>query len=77
MHRTIESLVAEEHRLREQQASGEHSVADRRRHAKVTAAPDTCWDHLRRRRAIREARLEPGAATARDGSVVERFEQQR
>jgi hypothetical protein len=66
--------MAEEHRLWEQQASGEHSEADRRRHAKLSAA-DTCWDRLRQRRAIREARLEPGAATARDESVVESYEQ--
>jgi hypothetical protein len=67
--------VAEEHRLSEQQASGEHSEADRRRHAELTAALDTCWDLLRQRRALREAGLEPGAATARDESVVESYEQ--
>jgi hypothetical protein len=67
--------VAEEHRLWEQQASGEHSEADRRRHAGLTAAPDTCWDSLRQRRALLEAELEPGAATARDESLVESYEQ--
>jgi hypothetical protein len=67
--------VAEEHRLWEQQASGEHSQADRRRHAKLTAAPDTCSDRPRQRRAIRQAGLEPGAATAQDESVVESYEQ--
>jgi hypothetical protein len=75
IHQTIEQLVAEEHRLWEQQASGEHSEADRRRHAELTVALDTCWDLLRQRRALREAGLEPGAATARDESVVESYEQ--
>jgi len=67
--------VAELHGLWEQQASGKHSEADRRRHAELTAALDTCWDRLRQRRARREAGLEPGAATARDESVVETYEQ--
>jgi hypothetical protein len=67
--------VAEEHRLWEQQASGEHSEADRRRHAELTAAADTCWDSLRQRRALLEAELEPGAATTRDESLVESYEQ--
>jgi Protein of unknown function (DUF2630) len=74
IHRTIEPLVAEEHWLWEQQARGEHSEADRRRHAELTAVLDACWDRLRQRRA-REAGLEPGAATARDESVVESYEQ--
>jgi len=42
--------------------------------SELTAAPDTCWDRLRQRPAIREAGLEPGAATARDESVVESYE---
>jgi hypothetical protein len=64
-------------RVWEQHASGEHSEADRHRHAKLTAAPDTCWDRLRQRRTIREAELEPGAAAARDESVVESYGQER
>jgi thioredoxin reductase (NADPH) len=52
--------VAEKHRLWEQQASSEHSGADRRRDAKLTEAPDTCWDRLRQRRARREARTRTG-----------------
>ena len=75
IHQTIEQLVAEEHRLWEQQASGEHSEADRRRHAELTEAPDACWDRLRQRRARREAGLDPGAAPRRDESVVESYEQ--
>ncbi|HYJ51063.1 MAG TPA: DUF2630 family protein [Microbacterium sp.] len=75
IHRTIEPPLADAHRLREQQASSEHSEADRRRDAELTEAPDTCWDRLRQRRARREAGLEPGAAPMRDESVVESYEQ--
>ena len=75
IHRTIEPPLADAYRLWEQQASGEHSEADRRRHAELTEAPDTCWDRLRQRRARREAGLEPGAAPMRDESVVESYEQ--
>jgi len=67
--------LADAHGLWEQQASSEHSEADRRRHAELTEAPDTCWDRLRQRRARREAGLEPGAAPMRDESVVESHEQ--
>jgi hypothetical protein len=67
--------MAEEYPLWEQQASGEHSEADRRGHAELTAALDICWDRLRQRRARREAGLEPGAAAARDESLVESYEQ--
>jgi hypothetical protein len=68
--------MPEEHRLWEQ-ASSEHSEADRRRHAELSATLDTCWDSLRQRRARREAGLEPGGANARDGSVVESYEESR
>ena len=64
IHRTIEPPLADAHRLWEQQASGEHSEADRRRHAELTATLDTCWD-------------EPGGASARDGSVAESYEESR
>jgi len=67
--------LADAHRLSEQQARGEHSEADRRRHAELTEAPDTRSDRLRQRRARREAGLEPGAAPMRDESVVESYEQ--
>jgi hypothetical protein len=69
--------LADAHGLWEQQASSEHSEADRRRHAELTATLDTCWDSLRQRRARREAGLERGGASARDGSVLESYEQWR
>jgi Protein of unknown function (DUF2630) len=75
IHRTIEPPLADAHRLWEQQASSEHSEADRRGDAELTEAPDTWWDRLRERRALREAGLEPGAAPMRDESVVESYEQ--
>ena len=68
--------MAEEHRLWEQ-ASSERSEADRRKHAELSATLDTCWDSLRQRRARREAGLEPGGASTREGSVIESYEQWR
>ena len=75
IHETIEELVAEEHHLWEKEASGEHSEADRRRQAELTVSLDTCWDLLRQRRALREAALDADAASAREESVVESYEQ--
>ena len=75
IHETIEGLVAEEHRLWEKEASGEHSEADRRRQAELAVSLDTCWDLLRQRRALREAGLDADAASAREESVVESYEQ--
>jgi hypothetical protein len=75
IHETIEELVAEEHRLWEREAAGEHSEDDRRRQAELTSALDTCWDLLRQRRALREAGLDENAARARDEPVVEGYQQ--
>ena len=61
IHGTIEQLVAEEHELWQRESAGNASEADRQR--------------LRQRRALREADLDPDAATARDTSVVESYEQ--
>jgi Protein of unknown function (DUF2630) len=36
---------------------------------------DQCWDLLRQRRALREAGLDPDAASARSPEVVERYQQ--
>jgi hypothetical protein len=67
--------LADAHRLCEQQASSEHSEADRRRDAELTEAPDSRWDRLRQRRERREAGLEEGAAPMRDEPVVESYQQ--
>jgi hypothetical protein len=75
IHETIEQLVAEEHRLWEGQAHGEHTEADRRRLAELKVGLDTCWDLLRQRQAREEFGLDPGVAKPREESVVENYEQ--
>jgi len=75
IHETIEQLVAEEHRLWEAQAHGEHSEEDRRKLAELKVGLDTCWDLLRQRQARQEHGLDPDFARARDESVVENYEQ--
>jgi hypothetical protein len=75
IHGTIEQLVAEEHELWQRESAGNASDADRQRLQQVKVSLDQCWDLLRQRRALREADLDPDAATARDTSVVESYEQ--
>lgn len=73
IHKMIEDLVAEEHRLWDDEAAGGDSDADRQRLAEVKVALDRCWDLLRQRRAYAEQSLDPNAAQARDESVVENY----
>ena len=75
MHWTIEQLVAEEHEHWERESARFASEEDRRRLRKRKASLDQSWDLLRQRRALREAGLDPAAATVRDPSVVESYEQ--
>ncbi len=75
IQRTIEELVAEEHRLWEDQARGGHAETDRQRLAVVKVTLDRCWDLLRQRRAYEEHSLDPDAATLREASVVENYRQ--
>ena len=72
---TIEQLVAEEHRLWEDQARGTHTDTDRQRLEVVKVTLDRCWDLLRQRRAYEEHHLDPDAARTRDASVVENYQQ--
>lgn len=73
IHKQIEDLVAEEHRLWEDESRGGNVEADRQRLAEVKVALDKCWDLLRQRRAFTENALDPNAAVARDESVVENY----
>jgi hypothetical protein len=73
IHTMIEQLVAEEHRLWEDEANGGNTEADSKKLAEVKVALDTCWDLLRQRRAFAEQKLDPDAAQARDDSVVENY----
>jgi hypothetical protein len=73
IHSMIEQLVAEEHRLWQDEANGGNTEEDSKKLAEVKVALDKCWDLLRQRRAYSENRLDPDAAQPRDESVVENY----
>lgn len=75
IHRRIEELVNEEHRLWDSEASGAASDADRGRLDSLNVTLDQCWDLLRQRRALRAAGLDPNAASVRDEQTVEGYQQ--
>ena len=75
IHRRIEELVAEEHRLWNDEAAGGAGDDDRLRLQELKVTLDQCWDLLRQRRALAGAGLDPDSARVRDESVVERYEQ--
>ncbi len=73
----IESLVTEEHQLRNREQSDASNVdaleADQERLRDVEIELDRCWDLLRQRRALREAGANPDEAHVRDANTVERY----
>ena len=71
----IEELVAEEHRLWDDEAAGGSSDEDAARLAQVKVTLDELWDLLRQRRALRAAGQDPEVARLRDSDTVERYEQ--
>jgi hypothetical protein len=75
----IEGLVAEEHELRsrEQSDTGNPDAleTDKARLRAVEVELDRCWDLLRRRRAFREAGINPDEAQVRDADTVEHYRQ--
>ena len=75
IHSRIEDLVAEEHELWQREASGSTNEDDRRRLEDLKVSLDRLWDLLRQRRALREAGLDPDAASERPPEVVEGYEQ--
>ena len=75
IHGTIEQLVAEEHKLWEQEAAGSATDADRKRLEQVKISLDQCWDLLRQRRALREADFDPDVAAVRSPETVEGYQQ--
>jgi Protein of unknown function (DUF2630) len=75
IHGSIEQLVAEEHQLWERESAGNASDADRQRLGELKVSLDQCWDLLRQRRALRDAGLDPDAASVRPPNVVEGYEQ--
>ena len=75
IHGSIEKLVAEEHELWEREGSGHGSDSDRERLQQLKVSLDQCWDLLRQRQALRDAGLDPDAASPRSADVVESYEQ--
>jgi hypothetical protein len=71
----IEELVAEEHRLWDDEAAGGSSDEDAARLAQVKVTLDELWDLLRQRRALRAAGQDPEVARLRDAETVEHYEQ--
>ena len=72
----IQSLIDEEHDLREKLANGEIDIAEENaRLAAVEAGLDQCWDLLRQRRARREFGEDPDSAQVRPVGEVEGYRQ--
>ena len=80
IHRHINELIEEEHRLRtvgSGGASAAHELPDaerRRRLAQLEMQLDQAWDLLRQREARREWAQDPDRATQRPTRVVENYE---
>jgi hypothetical protein len=72
---TIDELVAEEHKLRQQHEQDNLGPADAERLRHVEESLDQCWDLLRQRRARREYGFNPDEAATRDTGVVEGYRQ--
>jgi hypothetical protein len=75
IHGTIEQLVAEEHKLWEEEAAGHADDESRKRLQELKVSLDQMWDLLHQRRARRDAGLDPDSATARPRDVVENYRQ--
>ncbi|MDR6988650.1 hypothetical protein J2Y66_003154 [Paenarthrobacter nitroguajacolicus] len=71
----IQSLVEEEHRLRDSSGSENDGDDSRARLAQLEAQLDQCWDLLRQRRAKKDAGENPDEAEPRPVSEVEGYRQ--
>jgi PP-loop superfamily ATP-utilizing enzyme len=70
----IESLIEQEHRLREELGAGQiTSEVERAGLARIEVELDQCWDLLRQRRARREFGQDPDTASVRDPGTVENY----
>lgn len=71
----IGKLVAEEHVLYERdEGTGLESV-EKQRLERLNISLDQCWDLLRRRRALRDAGMNPDDAHLRSARTVEGYEE--
>jgi uncharacterized protein DUF2630 len=75
LHRRIDELVAEEHRLERAHVGQALSDAEQQRLAELGVQLDRYWDLLRQRDARRRAGLDPDAAQERSADVVEGYRQ--
>jgi Protein of unknown function (DUF2630) len=70
----INTLVHEEHSLREQAQAGQiDSAEERARLQALEVQLDQCWDLLRQRQARREFGEDPAAAQVRPATEVEGY----
>jgi hypothetical protein len=70
----INTLVHEEHTLREQAQTGQiDSAEERERLRAIEVQLDQCWDLLRQRQARREFGEDPAGAQVRPASEVEGY----
>jgi hypothetical protein len=75
IHRLIDELVAEEHKLERAHIGTQLSDDEQRRLADVGVELDRLWDLLRQRDARRRAGQDPDEAAERPGNVVEGYQQ--
>lgn len=75
IHRRIDELVDEEHRLERAHVGTGLSTEEQARLADLGVQLDRYWDLLRQRDARRRAGLDAGAAQIRGGDVVEGYRQ--
>jgi hypothetical protein len=75
LHRRIDELVAEEHRLERAHVGNALSEAELQRLNELGVQLDRYWDLLRQRDARRRAGLDPDAAQERSADVVEGYRQ--
>ncbi|WP_214406460.1 DUF2630 family protein [Pseudonocardia lacus] len=75
LHRRIDELVAEEHRLERAHIGTALSEDEQQRLGDVAVQLDRLWDLLRQRDARRRAGLDPDDAQERSGGVVEGYQQ--
>ncbi|GAA5124237.1 DUF2630 family protein [Pseudonocardia adelaidensis] len=75
LHRHIDELVAEEHRLERAHVGQALSEAEQQRLNELGVQLDRYWDLLRQRDARRRAGLDPDAAQERSANVVEGYRQ--
>ncbi|OLT20117.1 hypothetical protein BJF78_35785 [Pseudonocardia sp. CNS-139] len=75
LHRRIDALVAEEHKLERAHVGQALSPDEQQRLADLGVQLDRYWDLLRQRDARRRAGLDPDDAEERPGDVVEGYRQ--